>query len=224
MRTIIIELNGPIAAGKTTVASYIKENIGDKYKIENLNKKVNDINKIKKKIIYLFFIFRYFKFVFSNIYFIIKKGRDSHNSTWRRVLKINRILLKWALADYLKGVFILDEGITKLIDYNLILKIHPKDQINLIVIYVTADGNTRSARILNRKKNNPNIKKSHKAKINKKNINKRENYWIEISKNYALNKNLLVPCFFVDTSPYMDTDQQLDSLLKFLNREIKIIS
>lgn len=215
MKTIIIELAGRIAAGKSTLASQIMETVGDKYRIIDL--KEIKIGKLKLYMILTRFICRHPVFSVRLVVYVIQEGRSFHNTLWKRLKKIKNVYKKWAYADYMGGVYLIDEGLIKrILRPENAIKLYPEN-IKLILIYVTADVHTRKERIIKRLEENPDIKESHKKLaqhpdlFNKLRDNKMH-FWKK--------KSSEMPCFIIDSSPSQNWDKQFDDLLQFLDKNI----
>lgn len=214
MKTIIIELAGRIAAGKSTLASQLMETVGDKYRIIDL--KEIKIGKLKLYMILTRFICRHPVFTLGAVKFIIKKGAGFHNTVWVKLQKLKNVFKKWAYADYMGGVYLIDEGITKKLRAEKAIKLYPEN-IKLIIIYVTADVHTRKERIIKRLEDNPNIKESHRKLAQQPDLlNKLRDNKLHFWKK----KSSEMPCFIIDSSPSQNWDKQFDDLLQFLDKNI----
>jgi len=225
MKTVVIEMNGRIAAGKSTVASHIiNSTITQKYEIDDFSE-IAKHSKLKRIIVFLIFAIRYPVFFFTIIFATLKRCRLF---VFQGMLKKNiRIMEKWALASYYKGVYLIDEGISHKIKPDIVLKNFPKKKIKLVVIYVTADMHTRKKRIQKRINDNTRFKQSHidliqKPELFSKMYDSRLYFWTDIHEKYQNGNNSIVPCYIIDTTNYTESDEiMIDGLLKFLEAELK---
>lgn len=175
MAKIVIELDGPIAAGKTTLKSKIIART-DKNKITLID--LSKHGKFQKLRGLLKAITENPRLAISSYWHIAKTGKSYYNTTVGRMRAVTACLIKEALCQDGK-INIIDEGITKRVDPEKIIDALPADSTR-ILLYVTASPAHRKKRISERYAKNPRIKPQHASLLEKSDAflhDKKEQKW-----------------------------------------------
>jgi len=215
-RTTIIETTGPIAAGKSTLSTYLFDSNSGCMQVNN-GRRVFREKRSNFFILFLFFC-RFPFFCLRLAVYIIKTGNTFHNSIRKRFIKLFKMLKKWSHAWFTGGAHWLDEGLCKHFSVEMVRKTYPGKRVNLILVHVTADPEIRSKRIKERMKRKR-VKKSHQAVASnlQNHVAAKKN---PASDFQARANKAGIPCFVIDTSPHKDWDEQVESLYGFLQQHI----
>jgi len=158
MSTLIIELDGPIAAGKTTLKGKLTDIAGEatlNFIDLSHHSKIEKIRALAKTAL------KHPRLAAQSYWHVIKTGRTYYNTTLARAKKVTICLIKEGLCQK-DQISVIDEGLTKSVDPAVVLHLLPKGA-KRIFVYVTASPQTRKERIAERVANTPTIKPQHAA-------------------------------------------------------------